>query len=371
MTRVCHITTVHGVFDDRIFFKQCRSLAAAGFDVHLVAPLEEERTEDGVILHPVDVPSSRAWRPIVGAWRAYRIARKLKAGTYQIHDPELLWIAILLKWSGARVIYDMHESMRLHILTKSWLGPTWLRKVFAKGYGLFEDFAIRTLDHVLVVVDSMKEDLVALHPKHANKVTVIRNLPVLAIIDRSLQQITRDEQFTLIYVGGLSRIRGIKEVVQALEALPEVRLELLGPWGDEGYRAECASLPAWAQVEDLGQVRMDAVYDHVRAADMGVCLLYPVHNYMISLPIKTFEYMACGLPMLLSDFPFWRKTFGPFAWFANTEDPAAITEAIKAAQADREGRQKKGKEGREVVRAQYSWESESVSLVDLYRSLEK
>lgn len=371
MTRVCHITTVHGAFDDRIFFKQCRSLAAAGFDVHLVAPIAAERTEDGVTLHPVKVPSSRVLRPIVGAWRAYRIARKLKADIYQIHDPELLCVAILLKWSGAKVIYDMHESMRLHILTKTWLGPRWVRKFFAGAYSMLEDYSIRKLDQVLVVVDSMKEDLVAQHPSYANKITVIRNLPVLAIIERSLQKLARDDRFTMIYVGGLSRIRGIKEVVQALEALPDVRLKLLGPWGDEGYRAECASLPAWAQVEDLGQVRMDAVYDHVRAADLGVCLLYPVHNYMISLPIKTFEYMACGLPMLLSDFPFWRKTFGPFAWFANTQDPVAISAAIKAAQSDREGRLRKGAEGREVVRVQYSWESESMHLVDLYRSLEK
>lgn len=371
MTRVCHITTVHGAFDDRIFFKQCRSLATAGFDVHLIAPLDEERREDGVTIHPVQVPASRALRPLVGAWRAYRIARKLKAAIYQIHDPELLWIAILLKWSGAGVVYDMHESMRLHILTKTWLGPTWLRKAFAKGYGLFEDYAIRTLDQVLVVVDSMKDDILALHPKQAHKVTVIRNLPVLAIIDRSLQKVIRNEQFTLIYVGGLSRIRGIKEVVQALEALPDVRLKLLGPWAGEDYRLDCAALPAWSQVEDLGQVRMDAVYDHVRAADLGVCLLYPVHNYMISLPIKTFEYMACGLPMLLSDFPFWRKTFGSFAWFADTKDPVAITAAIKAAQLDHAGRMKKGREGRELVAVQYSWESESLRLVDLYRALEK
>ncbi len=369
MIRVCHITTVHGPFDDRIFFKQCRSLAAAGFDVHLIAPIEKEVLEDGVRIHSVRVPSSRILRPFVGAWRAYRAARKLKAQVYQIHDPELLWIALLLKWGGAKVVYDMHESMRLHILTKNWLGPLWARKLFAHLYGWFEDLAIRILDHVVVVVDSMRDDLLRLHPEQAHKVLVIRNLPVLALIDRSIGKMERDDHFTLIYVGGLSRIRGIKEVVQALESLPSVRMKLLGPWSDEAYHNECAALPAWAQVEDLGQVRMDEVYDHVRAADLGVCLLYPVHNYMISLPIKTFEYMACGLPMLLSDFPFWRQTFGPYAWFADTQDPTSISSAIQRAEADVQGRRRKGLEGREEVHSRYSWESESEHLVDLYREL--
>ncbi|MBS1567936.1 MAG: glycosyltransferase family 4 protein [Bacteroidetes bacterium] len=371
MTRVCHITTVHGAFDDRIFFKQCRSLAAAGFDVHLIAPIDRAVTEDGVHMHPVRVPASRILRPIVGAWRAFREARKLKAAVYQVHDPELLWIALLLKRGGAKVVYDMHESMRGHILTKTWLGPAWLRKLASRLYGWFEDLAIRKLDRVLVVVDSMREDIVRLHPAQTRKVEVIRNLPVLAIIDRSLKTVGRDERFTLIYVGGLSRIRGIKEVVMALEALPDVRLKLLGPWADETYRAECAALPAWAQVDDLGQVRMDEVYDHVRATDLGVCLLYPVHNYMISLPIKTFEYMACGLPMLVSDFPFWRQTFGPFGWFADAQAPATIATAVRAAQANAEGRRTKGLEGRREVEQHYSWESESKRLVDLYRQLER
>lgn len=369
MTRICHITTVHGAFDDRIFFKQCRSLAAAGFDVHLIAPIQTELVEDGVRIHPVRVPGTRLLRPVLGAWRAFRAARKLKAQVYQIHDPELLWIALLLKWGGAKVVYDMHESMRLHILTKTWLGPVWARKTFARLYAWFEDLAIRRLDAVIVVVDSMREDLLLLHPEQAHKVLVIRNLPVLALIDRSIQKRQRDDQFTLIYVGGLSRIRGIKEVVQALEALPEVRLKLLGPWSDEAYHNECAALPAWPQVQNLGQVRMDEVYDHVRAADLGVCLLYPVHNYMISLPIKTFEYMACGLPLLLSNFPFWQQIFGPYAWFANTQDPASITTAIKAAQLDVEGQRRKGLEGRQEVHTRYSWESESQRLVDLYLQL--
>lgn len=369
MTRVCHITTVHGPFDDRIFFKQCRSLAAAGFDTHLVAPVEQETGEDGVRIHPVAVPSSRLLRPVVGAWRAFRTARRLKAALYQVHDPELLWVALLLKKRGNRVVYDMHESMRGHILTKTWLGPTWMRKLASRLYGWFEDLAIRKLDHVLVVVESMRADILKYHPAQAEKVTVLRNLPVVALIDRSLQVLPKDPAFTLIYVGGLSRIRGIKEVVQALEQVPGVRLKLLGPWSDDAYRAECTALPAWAQVQDLGQVRMDAVYDHIRAADAGLCLLYPVHNYMISLPIKTFEYMACGLPMLLSDFPFWQETFGPYAWFTDARDPGAIASAIRAAQADAEGRVRKGREGRATVLAQYSWESESRILVDLYRSI--
>jgi glycosyltransferase involved in cell wall biosynthesis len=369
MRTVCHITTVHGPFDDRIYFKQCRSLAQAGYTTVLVAPVDKEQEEGGVRFKPVKVPANRLLRATVGGWRAYRIARSVRADLYQIHDPELLWVAWLLKKRTNRVVYDMHESMRGHILSKTWLGPTWFRRVASRLYAWMEDTVVRRIDAVIVVVERMREELAEAMPDQAGKVLVVRNLPVVALIDHVVNAKARPREFTLIYVGGLSRVRGLHEVIQALEQLPDVRLKLLGPWSDASFRAECAALPGWGQVQDLGQVRMDEVYDHIRAAHVGVCILYPLHNYQLSLPIKAFEYMACGLPMLMSDFPFWQRTFGPYARFTAPQDVNAMAQAIRALQETPGERERMGVDARKEVLAHYSWESEQRVLVDLYRRL--
>ncbi len=369
MSTVCHITTVHGAFDDRIYFKQCRSLVTAGYDTVLVAPIEQEQEEGGVRIKPVKVPANRLLRATLGGWRAYRVAKSVKADLYQIHDPELLWVAWLLKKRNNRVVYDMHESMRGHILSKTWLGPLWFRRFAARLYAGMEDTVVRRIDAVLVVVERMREELIEAMQDQAAKVHVVRNLPVVALIDRVVSAKPRPQDFTLIYVGGLSRVRGLHEVIQALEQLPDVRLKLLGPWSDASFRAECAALPGWRQVQDLGQVRMDEVYDHLRAAHVGVCILYPLHNYQLSLPIKAFEYMACGLPMLMSDFPFWRSTFGPYARFTAPQDVNAIATAIRSLRDAPEERHRMGADARNEVLAHYSWESEQHVLVDLYRRL--
>lgn len=370
MKRVCHITTVHGPFDDRIFFKQCRSLAAAGYDTVLVAPVNEEVVEDGVRIVPVRVPASRLLRATVGAWRAYRAAKAQRAAIYQIHDPELLWVAWLLKQVDNRVVYDMHESMRAHILTKTWLGAAWMRRIGARCYAWLEDAVVTRIDAVLVVVEQMRTELAVAMPTQAHKIHVVRNLPVVGLIDKVTAPLPMPDRFTVIYVGGISQVRGLMEVIQALPLVPDVRLKLLGPWSGDEFRTACMALPGWKQVEDLGQVRMDAVYDHIRAANAGLCLLYPLHNYMLSLPIKAFEYMACRKPMLMSDFPFWKTTFGNFARFTDPKDVKSIASAIAELRDDVRGRQRMGESARHEVLTRFSWEAEQQVLIDLYTDLE-
>ena len=369
MKRVCHITTVHGPFDDRIFFKQCRSLAAAGFDTVLVAPIAEGTVEDRVRIVPVRVPASRFLRATFGAWRAYRTAKAERADLYQVHDPALMWVARLWNRRSTRVVVDMHESMREHILTKSWLGPKWRRRSIASLYNRFEDRVMRRCDAVLVVVPHMAEDLKARHAHASSSIHVIRNLPVLAIVDGSTAAVERTAGFVLAYAGGLSRLRGIREVVLALEHVPEARLKLLGRWDSPEYRSSCSRLPGWSQVIEGGLVRMDAVYDHLRSADAGLCLLHPVHNYMISAPIKAYEYMACRLPMLMSDFPAWREQFGDHAWFADPLDPRSIVSAVQEMMAAPEQCRRKGASGRKAVVDGSCWEQEAGRLIDLYRQL--
>ena len=60
MSTVVHLTSVHSPDDPRIFHKECRSLAGAGFEAHLVAPAAESEAAvvDGVTIHPV--PGARA-----------------------------------------------------------------------------------------------------------------------------------------------------------------------------------------------------------------------------------------------------------------------------------------------------------------------
>ena len=53
---VCHITTVHTVKDTRIYHKECRALAEAGYKVYLVAVNAQTTESDYDNLHIINVP---------------------------------------------------------------------------------------------------------------------------------------------------------------------------------------------------------------------------------------------------------------------------------------------------------------------------
>src|SRR5699024_5617497 len=110
--RVVHITTVHNPHDPRIYYKQCLSLQRGGFDTYLVAQRATPKlAEDNGVTHiQFKKRRGRLKRMTIGAWEAYRQAKKLQADIYVFHDPELMWIGALLKRKNNIVIYDIHED---------------------------------------------------------------------------------------------------------------------------------------------------------------------------------------------------------------------------------------------------------------------
>src|SRR5437867_11881953 len=99
--RVVHLTSVHGPHDTRILHKACCALAEASYDVTLVAPAPHDEAVRGVKITAVPPARSRPERMTIGAWRVYRVGRRLDADLYHLHDPELLpWGLVLQATTG-------------------------------------------------------------------------------------------------------------------------------------------------------------------------------------------------------------------------------------------------------------------------------
>lgn len=357
-TVICHITTIHPAYDDRIFYKQCVSLVKKGFEVHLVARNNKDECKKGVIIHGISHYSSRIKRFILGSMNAFFLSLKIKADVYQFHDPELILLGLVLKLLGKKVIFDFHELVVFQIESKYYVKSNFIKKIALKVYLINEKLAVKYFDAILLAEDGYVQYFEKKYQKYITRFFVVRNYSMVDFI-RGFDKPVKRNHSNIIYVGGLSVHRGIKETIQALEILNlPIRFIILGNWETESYFEECKRLEGWKYVDYRGFKLLDELYKDMNEADIGVALLHPIRNYTISLPVKIFEYMSLGKPVLMSDFPLWKKTFNDIGYFADPLDPYAIAEELKVILSTPEEAMKKGKKGMEIVAKKYNWENE-------------
>jgi hypothetical protein len=88
MCRIAHLTSAHPRNDTRIFIKQCRTLAAHGYDVTLVVADDQgDDYTDGVAIADVGRLPGRLNRIFKTTRRVFDKAVALDADIYQLHDP--------------------------------------------------------------------------------------------------------------------------------------------------------------------------------------------------------------------------------------------------------------------------------------------
>ena len=165
-----HLTSVHPAGDNRILYRECRSLADAGHDIGLIVGHDPIGEIAGVPVLGVGEPRNRVDRMTRVVWNVYRAARRERAHLYHLHDPELLWAGMLLKLHGHKVVYDVHEDAPKQIMNKFWI-PSWAKWVLSTGTKLVERLAGSVFDGIVTATPSIAERF----PAH--KTAVVQNFP--------------------------------------------------------------------------------------------------------------------------------------------------------------------------------------------------
>lgn len=365
-TSVAHLTSVHPRYDTRIFLKMCRSLASYGYQVRLVvADGKGKEVRDGVHIHDVGASRGRLDRMVGATRRVLKRAIELDADVYHLHDPELLLAGLALKRRGKRVIFDAHEDLPRQILSKSYLQPA-LRGIISRGAGWFERFACERLDHVVGATPAISSKFVDL----GITATTVANFPMvdeLAAVDASAEKAHQ-----VCYVGGITSVRGMREMVEAMSITKSgARLQLAGSFGEKGLREEVAARPGWSKVDELGFLDREGVRGVLARSVAGLVTLQPTQAYMDSLPVKMFEYMSAGLPVIASNFDLWRGIIESdgCGLCVDPLDPQAIAAAIDRLIGDQDLARRMGANGRRAVEQRYNWGIEEGRLLAIYETL--
>jgi glycosyltransferase involved in cell wall biosynthesis len=365
-TRVVHLTTAHPSTDVRVFWKECRGLAMAGFDVVLLTA-DKPVSDKTVRVETVKHPSNRLIRfAITGAY-LFVAALRTRGTLFHAHDPDLLPYLQVLRLLGKRVIFDMHEDTPKSILSKDWL-PLSSRAVVARVYKYVERILLTGIPVVFA------EDSYAVDYGWIKQSAVVRNYPILADV-RAAARNVEEEQLTLIYAGAISEARGsvtcIEAVAECRKRGLEVRLVLIGSL-TLSHREELMALVTSQQLQDwvtiLGPVEPPVVWSSISRAQIGLALLHDEPNYVASIPTKILEYMTLGKPVVASNFQLYRQIVGVHncGFCVDPTSLKDVADALERLVRSPDLRRALGENGAEVAQSQFDWTGELNALVAFY-----
>ena len=365
--RCCHLTSAHSVFDARIFHKQMKSLARAGYDVRLIVPHSKNETVDGIKIIAVPKPRNRAERMLLTSWRILGKALRERAHVYHFHDPDLIPVGICLKLFGSRVIYDVHEDYPESIKTKAWL-PLFMRNVVAGIFGIFEGSVSCFLDGAVAATEGISRRF------KSTRVITLSNYPILYYAVDSVDSCTTSENHTMIYAGVLAESRGTKELVESLEYIDDrfkLKLKLLGKFAQSHFGEQVKAMKAFSKVDFVGYVSHTEVYSHLSAADIGLICFHPVKRYQTALSTKLFEYMAAGLPVVISAFPLWKEFLDKnrCGIAVDSSSPEEIARKVEFLLQHPQLMREMGENGQKMVAQRYNWGNEERKLLKMYKEI--
>jgi glycosyltransferase involved in cell wall biosynthesis len=250
-------------------------------------------------------------------------------------DPRLAWIFLRTRPLHRRpVVYEVHEIFSTRSRENRSLDPREIQGVADRTRAL-EAGVFAQADLLMPLTQACAEILEDVYGVPSDRIAVVPDATTpptgpLPPRDPATRQV--------VYAGQLYRWKGVDTLLDAMADLPEATLKIVGGRGspDDPDLRSCQERVRELGIGDRVSFRGFVPHAQVRCelVGAGVAVLPLPDNLMaryFTSPLKLFDYMAAGAPIVASDLPTVREVLadGDNALLVPPEDPAALAAAIR------------------------------------------
>jgi glycosyltransferase involved in cell wall biosynthesis len=374
--RICLLTSGHNPDDDRIYYKEARSLIKKYSDVWIISPFPQRipKVEDKVKFH--SIPFSCSWiQRYRNLKEIYKVALKLKADVYHCHEPESLIVAIDLKKKlGCKVVFDSHEMYSASLASRF---PAYLHNKVMSAYKLYESLKVRQCDYMLGASWAIAEYFKSFMGSH--RIETILNCPLPDIFGEVPAR-EWGEETVVCHEGHLPFARGLKMMVKAIEIVNRkypVRFKIIGDvFGEErrwleSYVAEhklenIIERTGWLDYRDVGTA--------LASCHIGLIAMQKLPNNIVTSANKEFNYMYYGIPFVSPNFRLSTNKLiaeEKCGLSANSVSAESYAEAISYMIENRKETIQMGLNAKRASQEKYLWNHMEMKLFKVYEQIEK
>ncbi|MDP3938920.1 MAG: glycosyltransferase family 4 protein [Deltaproteobacteria bacterium] len=270
------------------------------------------------------------------------------------------------------VVFEMHHISHLFLAIRHEMYPDSppVPEAQIERQKSIDERLYRGADAVVCVTEALREMLIE----------TFGDRPDLHVVRNGVHLIEgeprRDpEPATIIYVGQLYAWKGVDTIVRAVTRLPEAKLLIVGGLPFEPDLARLEALAGAIGVADRVEFRPFVPHGELaaymaRATVTAVPLPDSVYSRYFTSPLKIFEAMAAGIPVVVSDLPAIREVIrdGDNGRLAPPGDPEALADALRALLADPALAAALAARARKDVES-YSWERRAARLREIVEGL--
>ncbi len=175
--------------------------------------------------------------------------------------------------------------------------------------------------------------------------------------------------FTFGYIGRMMYMKGIDLLLEALAALPDTQLLLVGGGKDAvQYRENAQRMGVDNRIEWLAGITEQRVPDALQRIDVFVLPSRHTYGWKEQLGRVAIEAMSVGIPVIGSNSGAIPEVVGDAGLFFEENSPEDLIKQLIVLRDDPQKRTELGEKGIQRARKLYTWPRFAVRLCDFYRS---